>query len=123
MQFEVSVVVRRGNEWMLGKILGFKFTPYKKIKKLSDVDNMAAYKSARDFMVEHGKHPKLAFILEKETGLDRIYILDKPTYCSSEEAEEHFWKSGLNEKCQECQKDCKQSSLVSIHHCPDFQGV
>jgi len=118
--FEASVVVRRGNEWLIGKIEKFEFKPYKKIKKLGDVDSIANYKSARDYMLSKGKHPKYATILEQKTGLDRIYILDRPTYCSAEEAEENWW-SDENEMCSKCSMLCKQSAKVSIAKCPDYK--
>lgn len=120
MNFQASVVVRKKNEWLIGKIDGFKFTALRKIKKLKDVEGVSDYKPLKDFMVENGKHPKFATILLKETGLDSIYILDRPSYYSAEETEEMWWNE-YSEKCEKCSKSCKQSKNVLIYTCPDYQ--
>ena len=119
MNFQASVVVRKKNEWLIGKIDGFKFTALRKIKKLKDVDGVANYKPLKDFMVEHGKHPKFAKILLKETKLDSIYILDRPSYYSGEEVEDMWWEN-CNNKCLDCAMSCKQSKKVNIVNCPDY---
>ena len=120
MKFEDYVVVKQGNDWLIGKIKGYKFTPYQQVKKLSDVKDVSSYISLKKYITKNKFKPSLAKLLLKKTGLKSIYILDKPAYIDEDEWDNYWWKEE-NIKCIKCEKDCKQSSYVDIVSCPDFR--
>jgi len=119
MDFQLSAVVKEGNSWFIGKIDGLKFKPYKQIKKLKDVNEVASYKPLKAYLKDNGKSVLLAEKLLKELKLNSIYVLDKPSYCDEKEFEEYWW-SQYNELCLKCIKKCKQSYKTEIWNCNDY---
>jgi len=120
MKFEDYVVAKKDGQWLVGKIKGYEFTPYQEIKKLSDVKDVSSYITLTQYIKKNKLKPSLVKLLLSKTGLDSIYILNKPAYIDEEEWDKYWWKD-FTAKCKGCEKDCKQSSYVIIVTCPDFK--
>lgn len=118
----MNVVVKRGNEWLIGKIeVDNTFVSYKSIKKLKDVNDVSSYITLKKYIKNSKLDESLENELKSKNGLDSIYVLSKPAYCPSEDEEKRWWHM-LNGKCLNCSKKCKQSSFVEIVQCPDYEG-
>jgi len=120
MKFEDYVVVKQGNDWLIGKIKGYEFTPYKQIKKLADVKNVSSYIPLKKYLAKNKFKPTLANLLLKKIGLSSIYVLNRPSYIGEDEWDDYWWSDHC-EKCGECVKDCKQSQYATVKFCPDYE--
>ena len=116
MEIKVSAVVKRDNKWFVGYINGFEFKENKEIKRLKDVKDITDYKTLKNFLKNSGKEEILEKVILEKTGLQSIYILDKPVWPDAEEFENWWWES-INQKCKDCKMDCKQCSKVEIIKC------
>jgi len=119
MKLKLSVVVKKDNKWFAGFLDNKKFTPNKEVKKLEDVKEVSDYITLKKFLTLKGKNTNIANTILKESGLQSIYILDKPIEPSEEEFENYWWNT-LNPTCEICNKNCKQSNFTSIIKCPSF---
>lgn len=125
MELRESVVVKKNKKWYIGYIAGYKFYQSSEIKKLSDVKNVTNYITLAKYIKNQNKNynvkQTISLILNK-TGLDSIYILDKPINPSDEEFENHWW-SNVNKTCKKCEWMCKQSSKVKLFKCSSFKEI
>ena len=120
MKFENYVVVKENGKWMVGKIKGYKFTPYQDVKKLSDVKDVSSYISLTQYIKKNKFKPSLAKLLLKKTGLQSIYILSKPAYLDEDEWDSYWWYDYCK-KCRLCINKCKQSHFAEIVVCPNYE--
>ena len=63
MKFEDYVVVKKDNQWLVGKIEGYEFTPYQEIKKLSDVNDVSSYITLKQYIKKNKLKASLFDIL------------------------------------------------------------
>jgi len=120
MEFKASVVVKKDGKWFAGYLDGYKFTPNKEVKKLSDVKEVTSYKTLKKYLKDTNKSLTIIPLILEKTELESIYILNKPINPSDEEFENYWWEE-YNSMCKICKKDCKQSSKVIIEKCPSYE--
>jgi len=115
----ISVVVKRNKDWLLGNIEDNReFNIIKKIKKLADVKEVSEYKTLKTYL-------KLKNIKEKEEDIlnefnvDKIDVLDKNLKVTENSFEKVWWET-LNKKCLGCKKSCKQSEYTDIIKCKSY---
>ena len=116
MNLKASVVVKKDKKWFVGHINGFEFKENKQIKRLKDVKDVTNYKTLKSFLKDSDKDVSLEKVILEKTGLQSIYILEKPIWPDSEEFESWWW-SDINKKCKDCELDCKQCSRVEVIKC------
>ena len=120
MEFKISAVVKKGGSWFIGYLDGLNFKTTKQVKRLSDVKEVTDYKTFKRFLKDQGKSLDLEPLILEKTGLQKIYVLDKPIEPGTKEFENWWWNS-LNDMCWECTQTCKQSSKVKIIKCPQYE--
>ena len=120
MKNKISVAVKKDREWFIGHIEGSKFIPINQIKKLSDVKNISSYVTLKTYVKKNNMSPEFEKDLLKKTGLDKIYILNRPIFKNEKEFEKH-WLTEHNDICKTCTKGCKQSKYVTLVSCPDYE--
>ena len=107
----VYVIVRKGNDWLVGVCDSeYKtFKSQKKVKRLKDVNKYTSLKKYldNDEQVEE---------IMKALGVKSFYIMNKSMYLPNDDVEEEWW-SDINKDCKKCNKDCKQSSKVKVVKC------
>jgi len=125
MQINESVVVKKDKKWYIGYVKGYTFHKTGEVKKLADVKNVTNYVTLAKYIKMKNKNYDVKqivpFILAN-TGLDTIYVLDKPINPDNKEME-NFWWSNINEICEKCEWMCKQSSRVILHNCASFKEL
>ena len=134
-----NIACRKGSKWYLGKVGKLKkngipsINALKEVKKLADVPNvenyltfLAFYKTQK-FDVDEIK--KLQETYFPKMNVDRIYVEDAKDMAPTAEEKnfikkyQEYWFNNLNEKCQQCQKHCKQSCNVEIISCQMIRNV
>ena len=125
MKLKESVVVKYDKKWYIGYITGYIFHKTSEVKKLNDVKNVTNYITLAKYIKNTNKNydikQTMSLILNK-TGLDSIYILDKPIKPDDKEFENYWW-SNINEICKKCGWMCKQSSKVKLYNCSSFKEI
>jgi len=112
-------VVKKGKDWLVGKISGDSFTSYKQIKKLSEAKSISSCITLKKHLKDINEKPSLEKELQEKLGLSSIYVLDRPLFYEDESEWEKDWWVSYNEKCMKCSKNCKQSSRVDIVRCTE----
>ena len=120
MEFKISAVVKKENKWYIGFLDGLTFKITKEVKKLSDVKEVTDYKTFKSFLKDQDKSLDLEPLILEKTGLQKIYVLDKPIEPGVKEFTSWWW-SDINKKCSDCICTCKQSSKVEILKCPQYE--
>ena len=119
MKLKVSAVVKKDKKWYAGYINGTKFTTNKEITSPLDIKDANKYISLKKYLILKNEAPDVEDNILKELEFQKIYILEKPIDPSAEEFKEYWW-SGINDLCDLCNKNCKQSNKVHIVNCPSF---
>jgi hypothetical protein len=120
VEIDLSVVAKRGKDWLIGKIENGVFTAYKQIKRLKDVGDASSYVTLKNYLKSRKLNSALDVAIMEQTGLSSIYVLSRPSYCDEAEWDSYWWKL-LNDKCLSCKKKCKQSSFANIVECPQYE--
>ena len=114
MKNKVYVVVKKGNDWLVG-VCDAEFETFKalkKVKRLKDVKDVVKCTPLK----KHLNDEYLAEDIMEALEFKSFYVMDKPMYLTGEDVEEEWW-SEINEKCKDCEKDCKQSGMVKVVKC------
>ncbi len=109
----VYVIVKKDNDWLVGVCDSEyeTFKALKKVKRLKDVKDVTKCTPLKKYLNEF----RAEDIMEA-LGFKSFYVMDKPMYLTAEDVEEEWW-SEINKKCENCEKDCKQSSMVKVVKC------
>lgn len=109
----VYVIVRKGNDWIVGVCDSeYKtFKPLKKVKRLKDVKDVTKCVPLKKYFDDDQVEE-----IMKSLGVKSFYVMDKPMYLPNDDVEEEWW-SDINKDCKKCNKDCKQSSKVKVVKC------
>jgi hypothetical protein len=122
IELKISAVVKKDGKWFIGYLDGLNFKTTRQIKKLKDVKKVTDYKTFKRFLKDQDKSPDLEPLILQKTGLQKIYVLDKPIEPGIKEFE-NWWWSSINKKCLDCIGTCKQSSKVELVKCPDYEKI
>ena len=118
-KIDESAVVKSGKEWLAGYFDGNIFKYGKTIKKLSDIKDVSSYVTLKRWLKSIGENPDREDEVLKETGMEKIYILNKPIEPGIREFEKYWWKDYCK-LCKKCKKECKQSRFAIVQNCRDF---
>jgi ABC-type Zn uptake system ZnuABC Zn-binding protein ZnuA len=122
MKIALPAVVKKDGKWYQGFLEGTTFTENKEIKKLSDIKNVAEYKGILAYFISMGYDRKLADDILEKTGLETIYILNKPVDLTVKQLNAYMW-SDYFPLCKSCKKKCKQSHIAKDVYCKQFEKV
>jgi hypothetical protein len=130
MRINRKAIIRRGREFLLGKLTSKEFKTEATYKTPYEVEGF------EEFFNEPGKAFKLMGIsmsqkdikdFMKLIGCSEMWIFDPipqgkgPENEITERQWEEYWWKYKHPLCNSCAKECKQSSRVELEQCPGFK--
>ena len=116
---KIFVVIKMGNDWLVGETDFKTFKANKKVKRLKDVKDVVETTTLKKYLKGKKQEDKFDKILENLKA-SSVYVMDKPMYQESEDVVDNWWKH-FNVKCKRCSLDCKQSIKVKVVKCPQYK--
>ena len=116
---KIFVVIKRGNDWLIGMTDFQTFKAVKKVKRLKDVKDVVGTKTLKKYLKEE-KKDKLFDKILKNIDASSVYIMDKPMFQEGEIVQDD-WMKHFNVKCKRCAEECKQSNKTKVVKCPQFK--
>lgn len=129
MRFYGDVIARKGRKYWIGRIKRGKFHPTEELNSLDTLDKLGTkYVTLQEYSVIVGLTLTLKQLAEirKKTGYTELWIIDQPppkvtkTNDVSDAQWDRWYFRFLHPMCQNCEKECKQSSRVDLI-CPNFR--
>ena len=115
---KLFVVIKRGNDWLIGETDFKTFKAVKKVKKLQEVKDVVDTKTLKKYLKEEKKEELFDKIL-KNIDAKSVYVMDQPMFQEGNTVEDDWWKH-INVKCKRCSEDCKQSNKTKVVKCPQY---
>ena len=115
---KIFVVIKRGNDWLIGETDFQTFTAVKKVKRLKDVKDVVNTKTLKKYLKDNKKDELFEKIL-KNIDAKSVYVMNKPMFQETETVQDD-WMKHFNVKCKKCTESCKQSNKVKVVKCLQF---
>ena len=128
MRFFGDVIARKGKKYWIGKVKRGVFHPTEELNSLQTLDKLGIkYVTLVEYakIIGSGLTQKELVDVRKKTGYTEIWVMDKePPKPKNHNITDVQWERWyfryVNQLCQTCEKDCKQSSRVDIF-CPSYK--
>lgn len=116
---KLSIAFKKDNKWFAGYLDNNQYYVNKEFKKLSEIKQFSNYVKLDTYLKNKKKDTnKIKKLLESNS----VYILEKPVFPVSESNEfNNYWWSEINPLCEDCEKECKQSSKVIVEACKSYK--